>query len=150
MAVADPVRLSNHQAPLHVPLLRSWWLSVVARVALTTAYWWGGVAKLLDFPAAVAEVRHMGLEPAALLAAATIALELGASIMLIVGWWVGVAAAALACFTILATLLGHPFWNVPAEAHFQEFNAFLDHIGLVGGFILAAILGQRESDQRSR
>jgi transmembrane protein len=121
---------------------------IIARIALTAAFWWGGVAKLLDFSGAVAEVRALGLEPAALIAVATIVTELGASILLIFGRVVWLAAGALAVFTILATLLAHAFWSVPAADQLRELNVFLEHIGLVGGFMLAAILADRHKSAR--
>lgn len=124
--------------------LQSGWLLLLARVALTTAYWWGGFSKLLDFPSAISEVRHFGLEPAGLLAAATIAVEIGGSLLIIAGRAVWIAAAVLASFTAYATLLGHAFWTMPPVDRFREFNSFLEHIGLIGGFMLAAITSGRK------
>jgi uncharacterized membrane protein YphA (DoxX/SURF4 family) len=48
-------------------------------------------------------------------------------------------------FTALATLIAHPYWTVadPAE-RFHAMNTFLEHIGLIGGFMLAAALVERE------
>jgi uncharacterized membrane protein YphA (DoxX/SURF4 family) len=117
----------------------------VARVALTAAYWWSGFSKLANFQGAVAEVRHFGLAPAGALAAVTIAVQIGGSLLLISGCAVWIAAGALALFTVLATVVGHPFWAAPPAEHFQELNVFLEHIGLVGGFLLAAILAERNS-----
>ncbi|MBI1779443.1 MAG: DoxX family protein [Proteobacteria bacterium] len=130
-------------------LLRQPWFAVGARVALTSAYWWGGIAKLADFPGAVAEMRHFGLEPAQVLAALTIAVEIGASILVILGRGVWLASGALGVFTVLATLVAHSFWTFgdPAE-RVRELNIFLEHIGLLGGFVLAAILAEPARDSR--
>ncbi|HVY99282.1 MAG TPA: DoxX family protein [Dongiaceae bacterium] len=121
-------------------LLRAPVFGVAARLALTAAYWWGGIAKLADFPAALDEARHFGLEPAPLVVAATIAVELGGSVLLVVGRFVWLAAGALGVFTALATLIAHRFWTIgdPAE-HFRTLNTFLEHIGLIGGLALAAV-----------
>ena len=122
-------------------LLRAPAFQLLARIALTSAYWWGGIAKLLDYPAALAEARHFGLEPAALVVIATIVVELGASALLIAGRLVWRAAGALGVFTAIATLIAHAFWTVddPVE-RFHALNTFLEHIGLIGGLALAAIL----------
>jgi transmembrane protein len=127
-------------------MMQSPGLLLVARILLTAAYWWGGFAKLYDFPSAIREVQHLGLEPAAVLAAATIVVEIGGSLFIIVGSSVWFAAAVLAGFTALATLVGHAFWTVSPEDRFREFNAFLEHVSLVGGFMFAAIASRGTVD----
>ena len=130
-------------SPVISRLLRSRIFALLARVALTTAYWWGGLAKLSDFPSAVAEMQHFGLRSPRALAALTIVTELGASALLISGRGVWLAAGVLSVFTAWATLLAHSFWTFPPAQRVPELNSFLEHIGLVGGFLLAAILGER-------
>ena len=51
----------------------------MALLALCAAYLEGGITKLMDFGGALAEMQHFGLQPAAPLAVAVIALELGLS-----------------------------------------------------------------------
>jgi transmembrane protein len=135
--------------PLISRLLGSRLFALLARVALTTAYWWGGVAKLFDFPGAIAEMQHFGLRPPGALAALTILTELGASVLLIAGRGVWLAAGVLAVFTAWATLLAHAFWTFPPAQRAPELNSFLEHIGLVGGFLLAAILGEQTNSRSS-
>ena len=68
------------------PLLQSPALALLARIALTCAYWWGGAAKAFDFASARAETTHFfGSEHATLLALATIVVELVASALVISG-----------------------------------------------------------------
>ena len=130
-------------------LLQAPAFQVLARVALTSAYWWGGIAKLLDYPAALAEAQHFGLEPAWLVVVATVAVELGASILLIAGRFAWLAAGALGVFTAFATLIAHSFWTIddPVE-RFHALNTFLEHIGLIGGLALAAALAEVERTRR--
>ncbi len=67
----------------------------LALLALCAAYLQGGVQKAWDFGAATAEAAHFGLAPAAPVAFATIVLELGASLMILLRLhrWLGAAAA---------------------------------------------------------
>jgi uncharacterized membrane protein YphA (DoxX/SURF4 family) len=47
-------------------------------------------------------------------------------------------------FTALATLIAHPFWTIADPmVRFHERNTFLEHGGLIGGLVLAAILSCR-------
>jgi len=51
--------------PRWISALLTWqWTRRLARVALVSAYLIGGVTKLFDFTAAVAEQEHFGLHPA--------------------------------------------------------------------------------------
>lgn len=126
-------------------LLRAPAFGPVARAVLTTPFWFAGLYKLTHPPAALGEAAHFGLEPAGLVVAATIAVQLGGSVLLIAGRLGWLAAGALAVFTALATLIAHPYWTVadPME-RFHAMNTFLEHVGLIGGFMLAAILLDKE------
>jgi len=134
----------NTPAPI-ASLLRASAFGVFARAVLTLPYWWSGIAKLTDLNGALAEAGHFGLKPAWLVVAATILVQLGGSIALILGRGGWLAAGALGVFTAFATLIAHPYWTVadPVE-RFHALNTFLEHIGLIGGFMLAAILIERE------
>jgi transmembrane protein len=118
------------------------WFSLSARIALTSAFWLSAIGKTFDFPAAITEVRGLtGLEPAALFAVLVILVQLGGSLLVIRGGrfaWLG--AGALGVFTVLATLLAHAWWTKTGIERFRDFNTFWEHIGLVGGLMLAAVL----------
>ena len=123
----------------------------VARLALVSAYLLGGVVKLVDFPAAVAEQAHFGMNPPALWAALTIAVELMGPILILSGRLVWLGAGMLGVFTLLAALTANAFWAMPqGPARFMATNAFFEHIGLIGGFILAALIAEHVGRGRAR
>jgi uncharacterized membrane protein YphA (DoxX/SURF4 family) len=109
-----------------------------ALLALTSAYLQGGLTKVLDFPSAVAEMTHFGLAPAAPLAAAVIALEIIAPIMVLSGLLRWAGAMALAAFTVAASLLANRFWGMAGAERFAAANAFFEHLGLAGALVLVA------------
>ncbi|EWY38343.1 DoxX protein [Skermanella stibiiresistens SB22] len=110
----------------------------LALLALCAAYIQGGLVKAMDFGGAVAEMTHFGLQPAAPAAIGTIALELGASALILTGLWRWAGALALAGFTLLATFLANRFWEMAPPERFMAANSFFEHLGLVGGFLLVA------------
>ncbi|GGF77488.1 hypothetical protein GCM10007301_41820 [Azorhizobium oxalatiphilum] len=124
------------------PLLRAFThraVRAVGLVGLCAAYLQGGLNKLTDFPSALAEMAHFGLAPAAPFAVAVIVLELGASLLIISGLYRWLGALALAGFTLLATFLALRFWQMPVgPERFMAANAFFEHLGLAGGFLLVA------------
>lgn len=113
-------------------------LQRLALLALCAAYIQGGLVKAWDLPGAVAEMQHFGLAPAEPLALATIALELGASALIVGGWLRWGGALALAVFTLFASFVANRFWELAPPARFMAANAFFEHVGLVGGFLLVA------------
>jgi uncharacterized membrane protein YphA (DoxX/SURF4 family) len=111
----------------------------IALLGLCAAYLQGAIVKVTDFDGAIAEMQHFGLAPAVPLAIAVIALELGASVMILIGFYRWLAALALAGFTLSATFVALRFWELPpGHERFMAANAFFEHLGLVGGFLLVA------------
>ena len=128
-------------------LLAQSWLALLARIAAALPFLLSGLAKLTDFGGAIAEVRGLtGLEPAALFAVLVIATQLIGSALLIAGGrftWIG--AGLLAGFTVVATLYAHAFWLKPEAERFLNRNIFFEHISILGGLALAAILSARRA-----
>jgi uncharacterized membrane protein YphA (DoxX/SURF4 family) len=114
---------------------------------LCSAYLQGGLEKAFDFPAALAEMRHFGLEPAGPLAVLTIAGELGASLLVLSGFMRWLGAAYLAAFTLAANLLANRFWELAGSARTMSENGFFEHLGLAGAFMLVAWLDVRARRQ---
>ena len=116
-----------------------------ARLALCGAYMLGGVIKLTDWPGAVVEQTHFGMTPPALWAAITIAVELVGPLLILTGRFVWLGAGMLGVFTALAALTANAFWTMPpGPERFAATNGFFEHIGLVGGFVLVAMLAGRD------
>jgi uncharacterized membrane protein YphA (DoxX/SURF4 family) len=124
------VRLASIYA---TPVVR--WLALLG---LCAAYLQGGLQKAMDFGSAVAETAHFGLSPAAPITLATIVLELGASLLILLGLQRWLGALLLAAFTLAATFLANRFWSMAMPERFASANAFFEHLGLVGGFMLVA------------
>lgn len=118
----------------------------IALLGICAAYIQGGLNKLLDFPGAVAEAAGFGLPLPAFAAAATIAVELGGAALVLSGRrrWLG--ALALGVFTLAATFVANRFWEMPPGLpRFMSANAFHEHLGLVGAFLLVALLDGQEA-----
>jgi uncharacterized membrane protein YphA (DoxX/SURF4 family) len=132
-AIARVSPLAIGRTALVSPVLR--W---IALLGLCAAYLQGGIVKAIDFNGAIAEMRHFGLAPATPLAVATIAVEIGASLLILTGYrrWLG--ALTLAGFTLFATFVANRFWEMAIPERFMAMNSFFEHLGLIGGFVLVA------------
>ena len=141
------MRSKTDDTPRWVAVILSWpWLLPISRLALVSAFLIGGFQKLVDFPAAVAEQAHFGLQPAWLWAAAAIVVELGGSSLVIFGRWVWLGAGGLGVLTAVAMLTANDFWEKTGDDRFMATNAFFEHLGLIAGLVLVSVLSLREQD----
>ena len=113
----------------------------VSLLALCAAYIQGPLTKIFDFNGALIEMDHFGLHPAAFFAVAVIVFELTASAMVVSGRLRWAGALALSCFTLLATFIALRFWEMaPGMDRMMATNAFYEHLGLAGAFVIVAAL----------
>ena len=135
------------RTPRVVDAILDWrWTGFLARLALVGAYLLGGIMKASDWSAAVAEQTHFGMHPPALWAALTIAIEIVGPLLILSGRFVWLGAGMLGVFTLFAAITANAFWAMPAgQNRFMATNAFFEHLGLIGGFILAALVAELEA-----
>lgn len=143
------VARGGRRDPRWVDAILDWrWTWLIARAGLTSAYFIGGFTKLFDFTDAVAEQQHYGLNPGWLWASLTIFVELVGPGLIISGRFVWLGAGMLGVFTALAAVLANNFWALEGAARFAATNAFFEHIGLIAGFVMAALIAEHERRER--
>jgi putative oxidoreductase len=114
---------------------------LAARLLAAPLFIYSGIGKILGF--GVTASRLPGGEGGfgSLLAAGSIAIELGCSLALVLGIYTLCAALALIVFTILASLMFHNFWALPPAAVTAQTVQFLKNLGLIGLFAMIATFG---------
>jgi putative oxidoreductase len=114
---------------------------LAARLLAAPLFIYSGIGKILGF--GVTASRLPGGEGGfgSLLAAGSIAIELGCSPALVLGIYTRCAALALIVFTILASLMFHNFWALPPAAVTAQTVQFLKNLGLIGLFVMIATFG---------
>ena len=86
----------------------------------------------------MAEAQHFGLPFAPVIAGATIVTELVGAALILSGAYRWIGALWLAGFTLVATFVANRFWELPSPERLMVENAFFEHLGLVGAFLLVA------------
>lgn len=119
-------------------------LGQVARAMLAAVFLFSGLTKAFWPAEAVAEFSALGLFAPELLVVGVVLFQLTAGTMLLLGVWVIPAAMALAGFTALATLVGHPFWQGDTATVLRQTTIALEHLGLVGGLLALVVLHSME------
>jgi putative oxidoreductase len=112
---------------------------LVARILLALMFLLSGFGKLAGLEGTAGYIASKGLPMPMVLAAGAGVLELVAGVLLVIGWQARWAALALAAFTLLASVLFHNYWAMPAEQQMMQKLMFLKNLAVIGG--LLAIFG---------
>jgi putative oxidoreductase len=133
---------SSNQTSIHPAYgVRSDYVLLVARVCMASVFIFSGAAKLLGWQLAIAEVEQLGVPLPWIAAVATVVVQLIGGLAIALGWHFRAAAASLAAFTFVATLVGHTFWVFDGAEFHRQLTTALEHIAIVGGFLLLMITG---------
>jgi len=127
-------------------ILRSNVTAFIARLLLVFMFLGSGIDKLLNFAGAQAEMVYFGLNPPWLFAALTIITQLIGSALVLLNRATWLAAGALAIFTVLTIPIAHHFWTMEGQMAQIEFYFVVEHLAVIGGMILVAILAERSRE----
>jgi uncharacterized membrane protein YphA (DoxX/SURF4 family) len=121
------------------------------RAALASPFLASGLLKAFDWNAAVAEFAALGIWAPQITVAAVILTQICGSFLLVTrrGAWLG--AGLLAVFTMLATLIAHPFWLLEGGDRVRQLTTFLEHVAIVGGLAAVALFAalSQPADRRA-
>ncbi len=115
--------------------------ALIARILMSVMFLVSGISKITGFDGTVGYIGSVGLPMPTALAAAAAAVELLASLALIIGWKTRWAALALAVFTAAATVFFHNFWAMPASEQMMQQISFVKNLAVIGGLLLLASAG---------
>jgi uncharacterized membrane protein YphA (DoxX/SURF4 family) len=142
---------SDPPDPDWVDVILEWrWTWPIARSLLTLIFIVAAIVEIADFRAAVAAQAQFGMYPPVLWAVLTIIVQIAGSAIIISGRRIWLGAGILAAFTAATNVVVHRFWEFSGQARFDSRNEFFEHLGLVGGLILVAILAEERRRLRAR
>lgn len=114
---------------------------LIGRVLLALMFVTAGFSKLTALEGTAGYIASVGLPAPMLLAVAAGVLELVAGVLIIVGWQARWAALALAAFTIVASVLFHNYWAMPADKAFMQQLMFMKNLSVTGGLLVLFAFG---------
>ncbi len=109
---------------------------LVGRMLVAAIFLWSGIGKIVGFAGTAGYMASMGVPLAELALVVTIVVEVGAALMLILGWQARLGAAALLLWMIPVTLIFHAFWAAPADQAQMQMIQFFKNVGLMGAMLL--------------
>jgi putative oxidoreductase len=125
---------------------------VAGRILLALIFVTSGIGKITGFEGTVGYIASAGMPLPQLAAVGAIAVELGAGILLVIGWQTRWAATALFLFLIPTTLIFHNFWSADAAQQQMQQIQFMKNLCIMGGmlYVMAFGAGPYSIDNRKR
>lgn len=115
--------------------------ALVARALLAILFILSGFGKIPGFEGTVGYIASKGMPLPTLMAAGAIAVELGAGLLLLVGYKARWAAMAIFLFMIPTTVIFHNFWSAPPDKAMMEQIGFLKNVSIMGGLLMVWAFG---------
>ena len=116
-------------------------VALVARILLAAMFIISGFGKITGFDGTAGYIASKGLPMPQVVAALTIALELGGGILLAVGFKARWVALLLGIFSVVAAIIFHNFWAVEAAQKMGQQINFLKNITIAGGMLMVFAFG---------
>lgn len=110
---------------------------LLARVLIAALFipaGWGHLTNVSGFAQYLGSTGVPG--PAIAWAVVGAVIEFFGSLALLVGFQARLAALALAAFTLIAAILGHPYWAADAASMRNQYIHFYKDIAIVGGLLV--------------
>jgi putative oxidoreductase len=116
-------------------------LSLTGRILLALLFLPAGLSKIGGFAGTAGYIASKGLPLPEVAAAIAIVIEIGGALALLAGFGTRLAALVLAVFTLVATVIFHNYWAMPADAQMMQQLMFFKNIAVVGGLLVLAAWG---------
>jgi putative oxidoreductase len=116
-------------------------LALAGRIFLALLFIPAGLSKIGGFDGTVGYIASKGLPLPTLGAVIAIVIEVAVALAFLLGYKSRIAALILAAFTLVATVVFHNFWAMPADAVMVQQLMFFKNIAVIGGLLSVAAWG---------
>jgi len=115
--------------------------ALVGRILLAWLFIKSGFGKLTGFEGTVGYIASKGLPLPQVGAAIAVLVELGAGLLLAIGFKARWSALVIGIFTIAAAVLFHDYWNADAASKMAQSINFWKNISITGGLLMVFAFG---------
>jgi putative oxidoreductase len=116
-------------------------LWLIGRILIGGIFVQSGLAKLMDVGGFAAMLDAGGVPLASVVAPVAAAVEFLGGLAIVLGVATRYAALAMIGFVIVATLISHRFWAVPADEQLGQMIHFIKNVAIIGGFLFVFVTG---------
>jgi len=128
------------------------WCALLGRILLAALFLPAGVEKLLDLQGTIGAVTQAGMPLPNIAGPAGAIIEALAPLLLILGLFTRLSAAALIAFTLVASYYFHDYWTMTGADRMSNQGHFWKNMAVVGGlaYVLAFGAGLISIDARRK
>ena len=112
-------------------------LDLVGRIFISLVFLLSGINKIGNYEGTVGWMESLGMSGFFLIPA--IILEIGAPILIMIGYKVKISAALLSLFCVTTAVIFHNDFS-----NQMQFISFMKNIGLAGGFLFLVVNGAKD------
>jgi putative oxidoreductase len=116
-------------------------LALIGRLLIAYLFLPTGINKLMNFAGPVGYITSKGVPMPEVAAAIAIFVEVGLTILLVLGWKTRWVAAAMAVYVLVISPIFHNYWALPAAQMTAQKINFDKNLAIVGGFLLLVAYG---------
>jgi len=116
-------------------------VALVGRILLAVIFIKSGWGKIGGFEQTAGMMATKGLPFPEVLLVVTILVEIGAGLLLAIGYKARWAALAFAIWLIPVTLVFHKFWGIPADQVQMQSINFYKNVAILGGMLMVFAFG---------
>jgi putative oxidoreductase len=116
-------------------------LVLAARICLSAVYLYSALDKAINWRNGINFVNGLRLPKAGTVLGGTIVVQLIGGLAMLLGVYAREGAVMLLVFTVLATIIAHNPIGLRGEEFRRQFMLSLEHLGIVGGLLLLAVIG---------
>lgn len=116
-------------------------LALVARLSISLIFVLSGFSKITGWSDTAAYMVSKGMTAVPLFLALAIFIELGAGMMVMLGYRARLGALALIIFVIPTTIIFHNFWALQASEQQLQMIMFLKNLSILGGLLMIVAYG---------
>ncbi|MDX1555889.1 MAG: DoxX family protein [Xanthomonadales bacterium] len=115
--------------------------TLFGRLLLAYIFLLSGFGKISKFAGTAAYMASKGLPISEILLVATIIIEVGGGLMLVLGWKARWGALAIFLWMIPVTLIFHGYWAVEPEQVRTQMIQFNKNLAIMGGLLYVMVAG---------
>lgn len=116
-------------------------LALAARILMALLFLLSGFGKITGFAGTAGYIASKGLPLPELGAVIAIVVEFGGALALIAGFQTRWVALVMAVFTVIAGVLFHNYWAMPADQVMINQIMFLKNLSIAGGLLMMSAYG---------
>ncbi len=116
-------------------------VALIGRILIALLFVPAGLSKFAGLSGTAAYIASKGLPMPMLLAGGAAVVEVAAGLTIAFGWRTRIAALALALFSLLASMIFHAYWSLPADQQMMQQLLFNKNLAVAGGLLVLTAFG---------